>query len=511
MFCYQCEETIGQKGCTVAGVCGKNEKVAGLEDELVYILKLISKNGKNTKEENKFIVDSLFATITNANFDTDYFEEKIKKASEFIDFNREEVKENAGILKEENEDLRSLKELLIYGLKGLAAYYHHSTTLGYTDDGIESFIRKALTATLTENSLEEITKLVLDCGRIGVDGLALLDKANTQTFGVPELTSVNIGVRDKPGILVSGHDLKDLYELLEQTKGLGIDVYTHGEMLPAHAYPILKKYDHLVGNYGGAWHKQGTEFDMFNGPILMTTNCLIPPREAYKDRLFTTGVVSYEGVKHIVDRKEAGVKDFSEIIKKAKSCNPPIKLEVGKIPIGCGHEFVLSLADKIISAVKTGAIKRFIVMAGCDGRHKERDYYTEFAKALPKDTVILTAGCAKYRYNKLNLGEIDGIPRVIDAGQCNDSYSLVVIALKLKEAFGFDDINQLPISYNIAWYEQKAVLVLLALLHLGVKDIHIGPKLPGFISNNVLKILVENFKIGGITTVEEDMKVMLPD
>jgi len=415
-----------------------------------------------------------------------------------------------GVLATENEDVRSLRELLTYGVKGLAAYYHHAFILGYKNQEITGFIHKALAATLDDTlSFNDLVGLIMETGKFGVSALALLDQANTTTYGSPELTSVNIGVRQNPGILISGHDLKDLEELLKQTEGTGVDVYTHGEMLPAHYYPAFKKYSHFVGNYGNAWWKQTEEFEKFNGPILMTTNCLVPPKDSYKDRLFTTSIVGFEGVKHIPDRDGNEAKDFSALIKMAKTCPPPTELETGTIVGGFAHQQVLALADKVVDAVKAGAIKKFVVMAGCDGRMKSRSYYTDFAAGLPQDTVILTAGCAKYKYNKLDLGDIGGIPRVLDAGQCNDSYSLAVIALKLKEVFGLEDINDLPVVYNIAWYEQKAVLVLLALLYLGVKNIHLGPTLPGFLSPNVAKILVETFGIGGISTVEEDLKAMI--
>lgn len=545
MFCYQCQETAGCKGCTIKGVCGKTPETANLQDLLIYVLKGISmyslraeENNLNVDKENKFIMEGLFATITNANFDVKYFEDKIIEALNI----REELKENlvkagikvedinhpaatwtsnnteefhkkastVGILSTENEDVRSLRELLTYGIKGMAAYAEHAYTLDYIDNNIFTFMKKALVQTTNNNlSADELVSLVMECGKYGVDTMALLDKANTSTYGSPEITKVNIGVKNNPAILVSGHDLKDLEELLKQTEGTGIDVYTHGEMLPAHYYPSFKKYEHFVGNYGNAWWKQGEEFESFNGPILMTTNCIIPPKASYKDRIYTTGVVGFEGLKHIEDRKNGQPKDFSEIIEHAKKSASPKEIERGEIIGGFAHNQVFQLADKVVEAVKSGAIKGFFVMAGCDGRMKSRDYYTDFAKALPKDTVILTAGCAKYRYNKLELGDINGIPRVLDAGQCNDSYSLAVIALKLKEIFELNDINELPISYNIAWYEQKAVIVLLALLYLGVKNIHLGPTLPAFLSPNVAKVLIDNFGIGGITNVEDDMKIFL--
>ncbi|MDO0824211.1 hydroxylamine reductase [Desulfosporosinus nitroreducens] len=544
MFCYQCQETAKGTGCTIKGVCGKTENVSNLQDLLIYTLKGIAIYAVQARERylvrkdvEKFIMESLFSTITNANFDRSRFVERIQAGLKL----REDLKQAVvrvggtipadlhdaatwtapaeefekkasfvGILSTENEDVRSLRELLIYGLKGMAAYAEHAYTLEHQESGIFAFIEKALVATL-DDTLEagDLVALVLEAGKYGVDVMALLDKANTTTYGNPELTKVNIGVRNNPAILISGHDLKDLEELLIQTQGTGVDVYTHGEMLPAHYYPAFKKYDNFVGNYGNAWYKQDKEFDSFNGPVFLTTNCLVPPKESYKDRIYTTGVVGFEGVKHIPDRADGKAKDFSALIAHAKSCPAPTEIETGEIVGGFAHNQVMALADKVVDAVKSGAIKRFFVMAGCDGRMKSRDYYTDFAKALPQDTVILTAGCAKYKYNKLNLGDIGGIPRVLDAGQCNDSYSLAVIALKLKEVFGLDDINQLPISYNIAWYEQKAVIVLLALLHLGVKNIHLGPTLPGFLSPNVVKVLVENFGIAGISTVEDDVKMFM--
>ncbi|TGE33855.1 hydroxylamine reductase [Desulfosporosinus sp. Sb-LF] len=544
MFCYQCQETAKGTGCTIKGVCGKTENVAKLQDLLIYTLKGISVYAVQARgmsivrpDIDKFIMESLFATITNANFDRSRFIERIQegltlreglkqeiiKAGGTIPENlndaatwtasADEFEEKAalvGILTTENEDVRSLRELLTYGLKGMAAYAEHAYTLEYKDAGIFAFIEKALAATLDDTlAADGLVGLVLEAGKYGVDVMALLDKANTTTYGNPELTKVNIGVRNNPAILISGHDLKDLEELLIQTAGTGVDVYTHGEMLPANYYPAFKKYDNFVGNYGNAWYKQDKEFDSFNGPIFLTTNCLVPPKDSYKDRIYTTGVVGFEGVKHIADRKDGKPKDFTALIAHAKSCPAPTEIETGEIVGGFAHNQVLALADKVVDAVKTGAIKRFFVMAGCDGRMKSRDYYTDFAAALPKDAVILTAGCAKYKYNKLNLGDIGGIPRVLDAGQCNDSYSLAVIALKLKEVFGLDDINQLPISYNIAWYEQKAVIVLLALLHLGVKNIHLGPTLPGFLSPNVVKVLVDNFGIAGISNVEDDIKMFM--
>ncbi|MBM7684684.1 hydroxylamine reductase [Defluviitalea raffinosedens] len=543
MFCYQCQETAKGSGCTLRGVCGKTGDVSNLQDLLIYTLKGISmyavegrKVGVENKEVNKFIMENLFATITNANFDRTDFINRINKALEVREALKQEVvnaggnvehithdaanfmaneeefdkkAETVGILATENEDIRSLRELITYGLKGMAAYGKHALNLGYESNEIHAFLQKALAATLDDSlSAEDLIALTMETGKHGVDVMALLDQANTSTYGHPEITKVNIGVRNNPAILISGHDLKDMEELLKQTEGTGVDVYTHSEMLPANYYPAFKKYDHFVGNYGNAWWKQNEEFEKFNGPILMTTNCLVPPKDSYKDRVYTTGSVGFEGLKHIAEGKD-GRKDFSEIIEHAKKCAPPTEIERGEIIGGFAHNTVLSLADKVVEAVKSGAIKRFFVMAGCDGRMKSRDYYTEFAKALPKDTVILTAGCAKYKYNKLELGDIGGIPRVLDAGQCNDSYSLAVIALKLKEVFELNDINELPISYNIAWYEQKAVIVLLALLYLGVKNIHLGPTLPAFLSPNVAKVLVENFGIGGITNVEDDLKMFM--
>ena len=539
MFCNQCQETLNVKGCTKSGVCGKKGEVADLQDKLIYVLKSISfynlkarAAGLNEEATDRFLLDSFFATLTNTNFDKREMEILLKKGFELRDQIKAKLPaemippekdlpavatvtpeniENMDVAvhSTQDEDIRSLRELLTYGLKGMAAYAHHAYILGYKDETIFEFIEKGLVST-TDDSLgvEALLSLVLECGQKGVSVLALLDKANTETYGNPEPTAVNIGVRDRPGILISGHDLRDLEQLLEQTKGTGIDVYTHGEMLPANSYPVFKKYDNFAGNYGNAWWKQNEEFEKFNGPILMTTNCIIPPRTSYKNRIYTTGVVGFEGLPHIYE-KEDGTKDFTPLIEQAKTSKPPEPIESGTITAGFAHEAALSVADKIIDAVKSGKISRFMVMAGCDGRHKERAYYTEFAKVLPKDTVILTAGCAKYRYNKLDLGDIGGIPRVLDAGQCNDSYSLVVIAQKLAEAFGLEDINDLPVSYNIAWYEQKAVLVLLALLSLGVKNIILGPTLPAFLSPNVLKVLVENFNIKPHTTVEEDMKVLM--
>lgn len=546
MFCYQCQETAQGKGCTIKGVCGKTADVAGLQDLLIYLLKGISKltvslraKGVELPTANKFIVDGLFMTITNANFDKERFVAKILEAYTVRDTARaelekigetcdcscgcqtfsgqsvEEMEAKAaivGVLHTENEDVRSLRELLIYGVKGIAAYAEHAYNLGFEDNSLYAFMQEALVAT-TDDSLtaEELTALVLKCGENGVKVMALLDKANTSTYGNPEITKVNIGVRKNPAILISGHDLRDMQDLLEQTEGTGIDVYTHSEMLPAHYYPAFKKYSHFVGNYGSSWWKQTSDFESFNGVILFTTNCIVPPRSTatYADRVYTTGSAGFTGFPHIADRVAGGSKDFSALIAHAKRCAAPTEIETGEIIGGFAHNQVFALADKVVDAVKSGAIRKFFVMAGCDGRMKDRNYYTEFAEKLPKDTVILTAGCAKYRYNKLPLGDIGGIPRVLDAGQCNDSYSLVVIALKLKEIFQLNDVNELPIAYNIAWYEQKAVIVLLALLSLGVKNIHLGPTLPAFLSPNVAKVLVDNFGIAGIGTVDEDMKLFL--
>ena len=535
MFCYQCQETAGCKGCTMSGVCGKKPDVAAMQDLLVYVTKGISaittalrQEGKQVSAKiNHLITLNLFTTITNANFDKESIESRIRatltekevllkqvtnltvlpEAAKWNGFeNWEEKARTVGVLSTENEDIRSLRELITYGLKGLSAYSKHANVLLKDNDEVDTFLQKALAATLNDNlSVEDLIALTMETGKYGVSGMAMLDKANTDSYGTPEITKVNIGVRKNPGILVSGHDLRDLEMLLEQTQGTGVDVYTHSEMLPAHYYPAFKKYPNFVGNYGNAWWKQKEEFESFNGPILMTTNCIVPPKDSYKNRLYTTGAAGYPGCTHIPG--EIGEqKNFSAIIEHAKKCVAPSEIETGEIIGGFAHAQVLALADKVVEAVKSGAIKKFVVMAGCDGRAKSRDYYTEFAKALPKDTVILTAGCAKYKYNKLPLGDINGIPRVLDAGQCNDSYSLAVIALKLKEVFGLDDINDLPIIYNIAWYEQKAVIVLLALLYLGVKNIHLGPTLPAFLSPNVAKVLIENFGIAGIGTVEEDME-----
>lgn len=535
MFCYQCQETAGCKGCTMSGVCGKKPDVAAMQDLLVYVTKGISaittalrQEGKQVSAKiNHLITLNLFTTITNANFNKESIESRIRatltekevllkqvtnltvlpEAAKWNGAeNWEEKARTVGVLSTENEDIRSLRELITYGLKGLSAYSKHANVLLEDNDEVDAFLQKALAATLNDNlSVEDLIALTMETGKYGVSGMAMLDKANTDSYGTPEITKVNIGVRKNPGILVSGHDLRDLEMLLEQTQGTGVDVYTHSEMLPAHYYPAFKKYPNFVGNYGNAWWKQKEEFESFNGPILMTTNCIVPPKDSYKNRLYTTGAAGYPGCTHIPG--EIGEqKNFSAIIEHAKKCVAPSEIETGEIIGGFAHAQVLALADKVVEAVKSGAIKKFVVMAGCDGRAKSRDYYTEFAKALPKDTVILTAGCAKYKYNKLPLGDINGIPRVLDAGQCNDSYSLAVIALKLKEVFGLDDINDLPIIYNIAWYEQKAVIVLLALLYLGVKNIHLGPTLPAFLSPNVAKVLIENFGIAGIGTVEEDME-----
>lgn len=545
MFCYQCQETAQGKGCTVIGVCGKTAKTAKLQDLLIYTTKgvalyssILRKERKVSQEINRYLINSLFITITNANFDDNAIIEEIRKGikirkelelslseedkkevekfshlvnwqaetdEEIVEFSNEK---KVGILRTENEDVKSLRELLIYGLKGMSAYAEHAMNLGKTQDEIFAFIEKGLLAT-EDDSLtgEELTALVLECGSYGVKVMALLDEANTSAFGNPVITKVNIGVGTRPGILISGHDLNDLKQLLEQSVDSGVDIYTHSEMLPGHYYPELKKYPHFFGNYGNAWWKQKEEFEKFNGPIVFTTNCIVPPsaEASYKDRVFTTNAAGYPGWKK-VKVNEDGTKDFSEIIELAKTCQAPTELEKGEIVGGFAHNQVLSLADTVIENIKSGAIRKFVVMAGCDGRMVNRNYYTEFAEKLPKDTIILTAGCAKYKYNKLNLGDINGIPRVLDAGQCNDSYSLAVIALKLKEVFGLNDVNELPIVYNIAWYEQKAVIVLLALLYLGVKNIHLGPTLPAFLSPNVAKVLVENFGIGGITTVDEDLK-----
>ena len=540
MFCYQCQETAGCSGCTRVGVCGKQPDVAVMQDLLVYVTKGISAVTTTLRQEgveiqpavNHMITLNLFTTITNANFSKQAIIARIQETLSEKDLllsklntltSTDTLPEAAlwngsenefaakaatvGILSTENEDIRSLRELITYGLKGLSAYSKHANVLLQDNEEIDAFMQRALAATLDDSlSADDLIALTLETGKYGVDGMALLDNANTSTYGNPEITKVNIGVGTRPGILVSGHDLRDLEMLLKQTQGSGVDVYTHSEMLPAHYYPAFKKYPNFVGNYGNAWRKQKEEFESFHGPILMTTNCIVPPKDSYKARLYTTGAAGYPGCKHISG--EIGEeKDFSAIIEQAKHCAAPEEIERGEIIGGFAHNQVLALADDIVTAVKSGAIRKFVVMAGCDGRMKSRNYYTDFAKALPKDTVILTAGCAKYKYNKLNLGDIGGIPRVLDAGQCNDSYSLAVIALKLKEVFGLEDINELPIIYNISWYEQKAVIVLLALLYLGVKNIHLGPTLPAFLSPNVAKVLVDNFGIAGIGSVEEDLKL----
>ncbi len=539
MFCYQCQEAAKNEGCTVKGVCGKSDDVANLMDLLVHTLKGIAVvseecgNGADLKT-GRFVSECLFATITNANFDSERIVSLIDEALEL----RDSLKKNCtsdcscnshdsvtwtgsglaeyqskstsiGVMATENEDVRSLRELLIYGIKGISAYAHHAAVLGKEDKSIYAFLNEALASTTKEHSVDEMVGLVLKAGEVAVTTMALLDGANTSAYGNPEMTTVNLGVRNNPGILISGHDMKDMEELLEQTAGTGVDVYTHSEMLPAHYYPEFKKYDHLVGNYGNAWWKQKEEFESFNGPILMTTNCIVPVQDSYKDRIYTTGMAGYPGLKHIPSRTEGGKKDFSEIIEKAKTCQPPREIETGEIVGGFAHHQVMALADKVVDAVKSGAVKRFVVMAGCDGRHKSREYFTDVAKELPGDTIIMTAGCAKFRYNKLDLGDIGGIPRVLDAGQCNDSYSLAVIALKLKEAFGLEDINDLPISFDIGWYEQKAVTVLLALLHLGVKGIRLGPTLPAFLSPNVAKVLVDTFDIKPTGEVKADIEAMM--
>ena len=563
MFCFQCQETAGNKGCTKVGVCGKSADLANMQDLLIYATKGLSevttrlrKEGKKvSKELNHYITLNLFTTITNANFDDEVFYVRVKETLAKKNELMKEVSDKSGlseaatwdvnsdnktgllvdiknlvngnkdaeevnkILKEkaeskevgvratENEDVRSLRELITYGLKGLSAYSKHANALGHDNEEIDAFMQETLAKLLDDSlTVDDLVALTLETGKVGVDGMALLDTANTSTYGNPEITKVNIGVGKNPGILVSGHDLADIEQLLKQTEGTGVDIYTHSEMLPAHYYPQLKKYSHLVGNYGNAWWKQKEEFESFNGPILMTTNCIVTPKASYKDRMFTTGAAGFTGCKHI-EGESGSVKDFSEIIELAKTCKAPTEIETGEIVGGFAHEQVFALADTVVEAVKSGAIKKFVVMAGCDGRASKRNYYTDFAKALPKDTVILTAGCAKYKYNKLDLGDIGGIPRVLDAGQCNDSYSLALIALKLKEVFELSDINELPIIYNIAWYEQKAVIVLLSLLYLGVKEIHLGPTLPAFLSPNVANVLVENFGISGISTVEEDMEM----
>ncbi|MEA3363843.1 MAG: hydroxylamine reductase [Thermodesulfobacteriota bacterium] len=537
MFCFQCQEAAKGTGCDVVGVCGKKEDTAQLQDLLVFALKGLSvvadeakKQGKLDKSIGLFIAQGLFATITNANFDNDRFVELIKTAiskrdglktaigfssdADVVNWNGAEADfvakgAEVGVLSQANEDVRSLRELLIYGLKGMAAYTDHAAMLGFEKSEIYDFMVDALVSTTQDLSVDEMVGMVLKCGETAVTAMALLDEANTTAYGNPEISEVNIGVSNKPGILISGHDLKDMEELLKQTEGTGVDVYTHCEMLPANYYPAFKKYDHFVGNYGGAWYDQGKEFASFNGPILMTTNCITPVQDAYRDRIYTTGMAGWPGAAHIGDRAEGGSKDFSALIEQAKTCDAPIEIETGAIVGGFAHAQVMALADKVVDAVKSGALKRFVVMAGCDGRHKTRNYYTEVAEELPKDTVILTAGCAKFRYNKLDLGDIGGIPRVLDAGQCNDSYSLAYIALQLKEVFELDDINDLPISYDIAWYEQKAVIVLLALLALGVKGIRLGPTLPAFLSPNVAKVLVDNFNIKAIGDVQGDIEAMM--
>ena len=567
MFCFQCQETAGCTGCTKFGVCGKSPDLARMQDLLIYTTKGLSEVTTRLRAEgqavdgavNHLITINLFTTITNANFDDEIFYSRVKetltvknelmaklkdkanlseaalwdassneemdkkvsllekiknavtgkKELEILDSVLDAKSVNVGVLATKDEDIRSLRELITYGLKGMSAYMKHANALGYDSEEINAFMQSTLAKMLDDSlTIDELIALTLETGKVGVDGMALLDQANTETYGNPEITKVNIGVRNNPGILVSGHDLKDLELLLKQTEGTGVDVYTHSEMLPAHYYPHLKKYTHLVGNYGHAWWKQKEEFESFNGPILMTTNCIVPPKDSYKDRLYTTGAAGYVGCTHIKGESEDN-KDFSAIIEHAKKCKAPTEIETGEIVGGFAHAQVFALADAVVEAVKTGAIKKFFVMAGCDGRAKSRNYYTDFAKALPKDTVILTAGCAKYKYNKLDLGDINGIPRVLDAGQCNDSYSLALIALKLKEVFELQDINELPIAFNIAWYEQKAVIVLLSLLYLGVKNIHLGPTLPAFLSPNVAKVLVENFGIGGITNVEDDIEMFM--
>ena len=555
MFCYQCQETAGCTGCTKVGVCGKSPELSRIQDLLIYVTKGLSEVTTKLRAEGKevgadvnhLITLNLFTTITNANFDDSVFYDRVKMtlnvkrdlisklssqnglkglfnklsnkndlseaalwvAKADVELDRKSTSNTVGVLSTKNEDIRSLRELITYGLKGMSAYVKQANALGYEDEEVDAFMQSTLAKLLDDSfTVDELIALTLETGKLGVNGMALLDKASTSTYGNPEITKVNIGVGKNPGILISGHDLKDLEQLLEQTQGTGIDVYTHSEMLPAHYYPQLKKYTNLVGNYGNAWWKQKEEFESFNGPILMTTNCIVPPKDSYKARLFTTGASGFAGCKHI-DADANGKKDFSEIIELARKCQSPTEIETGEIIGGFAHEQVFALADKVVDAVKSGAIKKFVVMAGCDGRAKSRNYYTEFAEKLPKDTVILTAGCAKYKYNKLNLGDIGGIPRVLDAGQCNDSYSLALIALKLKEVFGLDDVNELPIAYNIAWYEQKAVIVLLSLLYLGVKNIHLGPTLPTFLSPNVVNVLVQNFGIAGITNVDDDLKTLI--
>lgn len=541
MFCYQCQETAGNTGCTIAGVCGKKPEVAAMQDLLVYVTKGLSSITTKMRAEglpvsqavNHQISRNLFTTITNANFDRDFIRLMVEDTLEmkenllgqlgstdglpeaaFWNGPKEDFESKAaevGVLSTKDEDIRSLRELITYGLKGLSAYSKHANALLHDNEAVDAFLQNALSKTLDDSlSVDDLVALALETGKYGVDGMALLDKANTDAYGHPEMTEVEIGVRQNPGILVSGHDLRDLEMLLEQTQGTGVDVYTHSEMLPAHYYPSFKKYPHFAGNYGNAWWKQREEFEKFNGPILMTTNCIVPPAESYKDRLWTTGTTGYPGCRHI-DSAYGEIKDFSALIEQAKTCPAPEEIETGTIVGGFAHEQVFALADQIVEAVKSGAIRKFVVMAGCDGRQRSRDYYTEFARKLPEDAVILTAGCAKYKYNKLNLGDIQGIPRVLDTGQCNDSYSLALIALKLKDVFGLDDINDLPIVYNIAWYEQKAVIVLLSLLYLGIKNIHLGPTLPAFLSPNVAKVLIENFGLSGIRTVDQDLKLFFGD
>ncbi len=545
MFCYQCQETAKGTGCVVRGVCGKTDDVAQVQDLLVWVTKGISilgtiarGNHYSSAKADRFVHEALFTTITNANFDRARIIERIydgvalrekfigemkshgitipgnlHPSASWKPVSEQDLIDTAakvGVLTTQNEDIRSLRELIVYGVKGMAAYAEHAGNLGFSSDGVDAFMQRALAATVDDNlTADELVALVLETGKHGVEVMALLDKANTTSYGNPEITEVNLGVRNNPAILISGHDMKDMEELLRQTEGTGVDVYTHSEMLPANYYPAFKKYRHFVGNYGNSWWKQTTEFETFNGPVLFTTNCIVPPRESYKNRIYTTGASGYEGCTHIPDREPGREKDFSVIIEHAKRCAPPTGIESGTLVGGFAHNQVMLLADKVVEAVKSGAIRKFFVMGGCDGRMKSRNYYTEFAQKLPHDTVILTAGCAKYRYNKLKLGDINGIPRVLDAGQCNDSYSLAVIALTLKDLFGKNDINELPIAYNIAWYEQKAVIVLLALLYLGVKNIYLGPTLPGFLSSNVVNVLVEKFGITGITTPDEDMKILL--
>ena len=545
MFCYQCQEATKGTGCTIKGVCGKTDEIANLQDLLVYVTKgvsiyadLAAKSGLTDPKADRYVFEALFVTITNANFHKKAIIDKIREGYTVRENLLKAIRENdidlpgnlpanttwkeededeiiaksnlVGVLETENEDIRSLRELLIYGIKGMAAYAEHAFNLGYENREVYAFIHRGLAAT-TDDSLtaDELTGLVLECGNFGVQVMSLLDKANTESYGHPEMTQVNLGTRSNPAILISGHDMKDMEELLEQTEGTGVDVYTHSEMLPANYYPAFKKYDHFVGNYGSSWWKQKEEFEKFNGPVLLTTNCLVPPKESYKERVYTTGAAGFEGCTHIPERSRNGKKDFSAIIDHAKKCAPPQQLEEGTLTGGFAHNQVMQLADKVVDAVKSGAIRKFVVMAGCDGRMKSRSYYTQFAEKLPKDTVILTAGCAKYRYNKLPLGDIGGIPRILDAGQCNDSYSLAVIALKLKEVFELNDINDLPIAYNIAWYEQKAVIVLLALLSLGVKNIHLGPTLPAFLSPNVTHVLVEKFGLAGINDVDSDIRQLI--